>query len=214
MQRRSSIIVGMTPIVSTLLVASTNQGKIFEFQTLLHDIPYRIVGLSEAGIQFEVEETGATFEENALIKARAYAQASGLLTLADDSGLCVDALGGAPGLFSARYGPDPSSRIARLLHALREVPDAQRTARFTCVIAIAGPDREAQTFEGVCEGRIAWEPRGNNGFGYDPMFYFDAYGQTMAELPLDVKNQVSHRSRAAEHARMWLAQVADQLNKL
>lgn len=188
-----------------ILIATTNPGKIGEYQEILADSGMEMLSLRDAGIAVEVEETGATFEENARLKARAYADLSGLPTLADDSGLCVDALDGAPGVYSARFGPDPVSRIERLLAALADVPDERRTARFVCVIALARPGEETVTFEGVCEGRIGWSPRGNNGFGYDPIFYLPEYGQTMAELSSALKNRVSHRGRAAARLRVWLA---------
>jgi len=191
--------------MSSILVATTNPGKVAEYQAILSDTGIRLLGLPEVGVEFEVDESGLTFEENARLKARAYAEASGWLTLADDSGLCVDALGGAPGIFSARYGPDPSSRIERLLAEMAEVPDERRTARFVCVIALAAPGGETQAFEGVCEGHIARRPRGTHGFGYDPVFYLPEYDQTMAELPLSLKNEISHRARAAAHLKAWLA---------
>ena len=187
-----------------LLVATTNPGKIAEYQLLLEGVPLKIIGLRQVGINFDVEESGSTFEENALMKARAYAQAGGLLTLADDSGLCVDALGGAPGVFSARYARSDRARIERLLGEMQGVPEHQRSARFVCVIALAFPDGEARTFEGVCEGRIAHRPSGVNGFGFDPIFYLPDYGCTMAALPISIKNQISHRARAASQARAWL----------
>jgi XTP/dITP diphosphohydrolase len=187
-----------------LLLASTNPGKILEYGDLLSGLGLDVVGLQDRGIDLVVAETGATFEENARLKARAYAEASGLRTLADDSGLCVDALGGAPGLHSARYGPDPAARIKRLLAELADVPDDERTARFVCVIALAELGGEVNTFEGVCEGRIGWRARGDNGFGYDPIFFLPEYGQTLAELPKSVKNQISHRARAAAQASAWL----------
>ncbi|HLF26242.1 MAG TPA: XTP/dITP diphosphatase [Anaerolineae bacterium] len=187
-----------------LLIATTNPGKIAEYQALFADLNLNVVGLRDQAIDFEVEETGTTFEENARLKARAYAEASGILTLADDSGLCVDALGGAPGVFSARYAEGDRARIERLLTELRDIPDDQRAARFVCVIALAEPGGETTTFEGTCEGRIAWQPRGTHGFGFDPVFLFPDHGQTMAELPMSIKNQISHRARATAKARRWL----------
>jgi XTP/dITP diphosphohydrolase len=190
--------------MSTILVATTNPGKVAEYRAILSDSGNQLLGLHEVGVDFEVYESGQTFEENARLKARAYADVSGLLTLADDSGLCVDALGGAPGIFSARYGPDPASRIERLLAEMAEVPDDRRTARFVCIIALAEPGGETHTFEGVCEGRIARRPKGTRGFGYDPIFYLPEYDQTMAELPLSLKNEISHRARAAARLKAWL----------
>ena len=190
--------------MENLLVATTNPGKLAEYQALLQDVPLAILGLRQAGIGLEVAETGATFEENALIKARAYAAVSGWLTLADDSGLCVDALHGAPGVLSARYAQDDRARVERLAEEMRDVPDDRRSARFVCVIALAWPGGEAVTFEGRCEGCIAHRPSGSNGFGFDPIFYLPEHGQTMAGLPGSVKNQISHRARAAAQARAWL----------
>ena len=196
--------------MSRVLVATTNPGKVVEYQAILSDAGIQLLGLQEAGVDFEVGESGQTFEENARLKARVYADASGLLTLADDSGLCVDALGGGPGIFSARYGPDPVSRIERLLAEMAEVPDERRTARFVCIIALAEPGGVTHTFEGVCEGRIARQPSGTHGFGYDPVFYLPEYDQTMAELPLSLKNEISHRARAAARLKAWLAENFSQ----
>jgi len=187
-----------------LLVATTNPGKIAEYETLLADLDLDVAGFRGQAIQLEVTETGSTFEENARLKAHSYADASGLWTLADDSGLCVDALGGAPGIYSARYGPDPAARIERLLSEMADVPDEERTARFVCVIALAEPGGEVWAFEGVCEGQIGRQARGVNGFGYDPIFFLPERGLTMAELPTPVKNQISHRARATAEARRWL----------
>lgn len=152
-------------------------------------------------------ETGATYAENALIKARAAARLTGALCLGDDSGLEVDALGGAPGLFSARYGGpglDDAGRCARLLEALRDVPDAARTARFRCVVAVVDPGRAERVVEGVAEGRIARAPSGAGGFGYDPIFVFPPLGRTFAELTDAEKSGVSHRGRALREARRVL----------
>ncbi|MEA3345820.1 MAG: XTP/dITP diphosphatase [Chloroflexota bacterium] len=187
-----------------LLIATRNRGKLREYEALLAGLELQLVDLTEMGISLEVEETGETFEENAVLKARAYAQASGLLTLADDSGLEVDALGGEPGVRTARYGGRGASdedRYRLLLRRLEGVPKGERGARFRCVIAIATPDGELHTAEGVCEGCIAFQPRGSHGFGYDPVFFVPEYGCTMAQLPPEVKNRISHRARAAEGAR-------------
>lgn len=187
-----------------LLIATRNRGKLREYEVLLAGLGLELVDLTEVGIALEVEERGATFEENAILKARACAQASGLLTLADDSGLEVDALGGEPGLRSARYdgcGGSDEDRYRLLLRNLEEVPPGERTARFRCVIAIATAEGEVRTAEGACEGCIAFQPRGAHGFGYDPVFFVPQYGCTMAQLPPEVKNRISHRARAAEGAR-------------
>lgn len=193
-----------------LLIATHNRGKLHELLPLLGDLPIHLVTPHDLGLHLEVEETGTTYAENARLKAAAFAQASGLLTLADDSGLEVDALGGAPGVYSARYageGASDAARRARLIHALRAVP-APRPARFRCVIAIAQPNGTIAYFEGVCEGEILLEERGTHGFGYDPLFFLPEPGCTMAELPSAVKNQVSHRARAAQAARLFLHQLA------
>ena len=187
-----------------LLLASNNAGKLREYQTLLADLPLALTTPAREGIAIHVDETGATFVENAVIKARAHCRASGLPTLADDSGLEVDALGGAPGVHSARYageGASDQDRYEKLLDALRGVPDKKRTARFRCVIALALPAGEVLTAEGICEGIIAHEPRGEHGFGYDPIFYMPALGRTMAELEPAVKDRLSHRARAVMRIR-------------
>ena len=172
-----------------------------------------MVDLYQEGIQGSVAETGRTFTENAIQKATAYARLSGLWTWADDSGLEVDALGGEPGIHSARYaGPDASDedRYRLLLRRLAHVPPGQRSARFRCVVALATPEGRVETAEGRCEGEIALAPRGAHGFGYDPIFYLPERGKTMAELPLEEKNRISHRGQAARAARRilerWLSE--------
>jgi len=198
----------------TLLVATNNAGKVREYETLLAGLPVTLVTPALAGIQMDVDENGATFEENALIKARAFGEASGLTTLADDSGLEVDALGGAPGIRSARYAGEPATdadRYNRLLGALRDVLAGERTARFRCVIAIVLPDGRSFTFPGKCEGVIGEEPRGSHGFGYDPVFYMPALGLTMAEISPEVKDRVSHRGRAAMRMRPFLRELVGKL---
>ncbi len=194
----------------TLLVATHNKGKLREYRELLRDLPVRLVYLDDVGIHEDVPETGSTFEENAIQKATACARLSGLLTLADDSGLEVDALGGAPGVHSKRYaGPDASDedRIRKLLTELKGVPPEKRTARFRCVIAVATPEGEVITAEGTVEGVIATEPRGHHGFGYDPVFYLPDRGCTMAELPPEEKNRISHRARAAQAIKASLLEL-------
>ena len=196
--------------VQPLLVATRNRGKLEELTSLLADVPMRLVSLDDVGIDDEVEETGDTFEENAVLKATAYTKASGLTTLADDSGLEVDALGGEPGVRSARYaGPDADDemRVGFLLGKLRDTPTGGRQARFRCVIAVAGPYGSVRTFAGACEGVIAGAPRGRNGFGYDPVFVFPETGRTMAELSAEEKAAVSHRGKAARLAAATLRQV-------
>jgi len=187
-------------VYKRLLIATHNRGKLREYRHLLEDLPVDLTYLDDVGIQEDVPETGSTFEENAVQKARAYAAMSGMLTLADDSGLEVDALNGAPGVRSARYaGPHAGDqeRIDKVLRALAGLPPQKRQARFRCVIAVATPEGEVYTAEGTVEGVIVERPRGNHGFGYDPIFLLPDRGQTMAELPPEEKNRISHRARAA-----------------
>jgi XTP/dITP diphosphohydrolase len=180
----------------TLLVATTNPGKLREYRDMLAGLPVTWRSLLDIGLDhMDVEETGDTFAANALLKAHAYSAASGLPTLADDSGLMVDALGGAPGVYSARYAPTTQERNAKLLRALEGVPDDARTAHFACVTALVMPDGVVVYTEGRVEGRIGRHERGTNGFGYDPLFVLP-HGQTMAELSADDKNSLSHRGRA------------------
>lgn len=191
-----------------LLIATHNEGKKREYEELLAGAGVELVSLSDVGIHQSVPEEGDTYAENALLKARGYAALSGMLTLADDSGIEVDALGGAPGVRTARYAGEEASdaeRNALLLRRIEGVPDPERTARFRCVIALAWPDGRTAVVEGVVEGRIALEPRGEHGFGYDPIFFVPEYGRTMAELPEEVKNRISHRARAAAAAAELLA---------
>jgi XTP/dITP diphosphohydrolase len=198
-------------ILAKLLVATNNPGKVREYDDLLNGLPVNITFPAQEGLELEVDESGETFEENARIKALAYARASGLLTLADDSGLEVDALDGAPGVYSARYagpGTSDADRYRKLLAALADVPPGQRSARFRCVVALAQPDGAVHTAAGTCEGEIGSTARGEHGFGYDPVFIVKGHnGQTMAELPADLKNRISHRARAVEAARPILAEI-------
>jgi XTP/dITP diphosphohydrolase len=190
-----------------LLLATRNAHKVQELARILTGVPVVLRSLADQGIPDEVDETGATYAENAALKATTYARLSGMLSLADDSGLEVDHLGGEPGLRSARYAGEGASnqdRIAKLLGELQGVPWEGRRARFVCVIAIADPDGASVLFEGACEGVIALEPKGDGGFGYDPVFYMPEFGCTMAELPEEVKNRVSHRARAVQAAVPFL----------
>jgi XTP/dITP diphosphohydrolase len=196
----------------TLLVATHNSGKVREYARLLAELPLTVTWLAAVNIVEAVEETGATFTENALLKARSYAKIAGCLTWADDSGLEVDALNGRPGIYSARYGGEGLSdthRYEALLRELEGVPEENRTARFRCVVAIAQPDGQAWTAEGTVEGVILKAPRGMNGFGYDPVFYLPDYGASMAELPVEIKNQISHRAIASANARQLVARLLD-----
>jgi XTP/dITP diphosphohydrolase len=193
-----------------LLLATNNPYKVRELTAILQGIPALIVTPATVGLRLDARETGTSYEENARIKAVAFAQASGLMALADDSGLEVEALGGAPGIISARYAGHEATaedRIALLLHNLRGVPPEQRRARFVAVIAIALPDGRVYIARGECSGLIIDEPRGTGGFGYDPVFYLPEYGCTMAELPEAIKNQISHRARAGAQARAIIMQL-------
>ena len=185
-----------------LLIATHNAGKLAELRDLLRGVPYTLVSLSDVGIELDVDETGQTLEENAALKATTYARLARMPTLADDSGLEVDALDGAPGVHSARYaGPDATDadRIARLLHNIAPHPQPW-SARFRCVIAIATPEGDVKLHGGACEGVIIPHPRGDNGFGYDPIFFMPEQTRTMAELSDTEKNTVSHRAIAARKA--------------
>ena len=233
-----------------LLIATRNPGKIREYQQLLQEIPFELVSLDDIGVSQEVEETGLTFAENASLKAHSYSALGGLLALADDSGLEVDALGGEPGVHSARYGENSlqppnqegprvmsdQDRVKLLLHNLEAVPWARRTARFRCVIAVTSPptppfvkgargdflqsreqpgdeqhqvaDSDVALMVGSVAGMIQYEPMGDEGFGYDPVFYLPSYGLTMAQLPLEEKNRISHRANAAGKAVQALSTLS------
>ncbi len=188
------------PLHHKLLLATNNQAKVREYRSLLQNLPLELVTLAEQGITTVVDEVGESLEENARLKATALAAESQLLALADDSGLEVDALGGEPGRLSARYageGASDKDRVSYLLSRLINVPWEKRSACFRCVIAVATPSGEVEFCSGECRGFITFEPRGEQGFGYDPIFYLPKLGKTMAELPLEIKNRVSHRGRAA-----------------
>ena len=177
---------------------------------MLAGLPFEVVTLADVGITTDVEESGSTMEQNAIQKATTYAALSGLITMADDSGLEVDALGGEPGPLSRRYAGEnvsDSERNEFLLSKLREVPREKRGARFRCVIAVADPEGTVETCEGVCEGIIALDARGEGGFGYDPVFHLPELDKRMAELPLEEKNRISHRARAAQKARLILERL-------
>lgn len=202
-----------TKFMDKLLIATHNPGKRRELAEILTDVPYELVMLDEVGIHDDVEETGATFEANARLKAVTYAQQSGLLTLADDSGLEVDALGGEPGVYSKRYAGDDKTDEQRnnyLLEKLRDVSPAKRSARFRCALIIAEPAGQTWLTKGKIEGSIAFAPRGNNGFGYDPIFIIAGRDQHLAEVPSAEKNQISHRGRAARAARPILLEIANR----
>ena len=190
---------GMEIKMTKIILASNNKGKIKEVKEICKDMQVEIVSMKEAGIDIDIEENGTTFEENALIKAEAVMKLTGELTIADDSGLEVDYLNKEPGIYSARYmGEDTSYHIknASLIERLNGVPDEKRTARFVCAVAAAFPDGSVKTVRGTMEGRIGYEEKGENGFGYDPIFYLPEYGCTSAELSGEEKNKISHRGKA------------------
>lgn len=189
-----------------LVLASKNQHKLVELQTILGQMGLEVVLESDLGIDVDVEETGVTFAENAMLKAKAVMEASGMAAIADDSGLVVDALNGEPGVYSARYGGRPTDldRTMLLLEKMKDVPEEQRTGRFVSAIACALPDGREVTAEGVCEGKILFELRGTGGFGYDPVFYVPQLGKTFAEAGAEEKNAISHRGNALrEFCKAW-----------
>ncbi len=183
-----------------VVLASKNRHKLVEIAAILEKLDIELVLQSELGIDIDVEETGTTFEENSLLKARAVMEATGLPALADDSGIAVDALNGEPGVYSARYGFDDSlddhGRMMLLLKNTQQVPDDKRQAQFVCVITLVTPEGEVIQARGEVHGTLTREPRGENGFGYDPIFFYPPMGMTTAELPPEVKNRVSHRANA------------------
>ncbi len=184
-----------------LIFATGNENKMKEIRMILGDLDYEILSMKEAGIDADIVEDGKTFEENAIIKATAISKLSGCLVLADDSGLEVDYMDKMPGIYSARWmGEDTSYRIKNkaIIDKLEGVPDEKRTARFVCAIAAAFPDGRVVTKRGTIEGIIGYEERGENGFGYDPIFFLPEYGKTTAELSPEEKNQISHRGKALE----------------
>ena len=192
----------------TLLLGTRNRGKVKEIMSILQDVGWTFSSLEEFPSLESPEESGATYAENAIVKARFYATATGRCALADDSGLEVHALAGAPGVFSARYageGASDADRRALLLSELTHVNDNERLARFVSAVAIAAADGTVlNVAEGICEGKIIFAPRGQGGFGYDPLFVPDGYDQTFAELPAEVKNVISHRARALMQTAQFL----------
>ena len=197
--------------IPTLLIATHNPGKVQEYRQLLRGLPVELVSLDDVGIAEDVAETGETFVENAWLKADSYSRLSGLLTLSDDSGLEVDALAGEPGVRSARYGGDSCAtdqeRVNLLLSNLSGVPWGRRTARFCCVIALRQPELTRLSVVGSVAGMIQYEPKGTEGFGYDPVFYLPSLGHTLAQLSLEDKNRISHRADAARRVLPRLAEL-------
>jgi XTP/dITP diphosphohydrolase len=205
------------PPPTRLLLGTSSRKKLGELVPILGGAPLTLVTPADLGLDLDVEETGHNFRDNAILKANAFARAAGLPALADDSGLEVDALHGAPGVRSARYagpGATDADRIALLLRNLDGVPAGQRTARFRCTMALATPEGLVGTVDGACEGEIAFSPRGSNGFGYDPVFLLPHLGRTMAELEDEQKHAISHRGRAGRAAldliERWLAEWSSQ----
>lgn len=185
--------------MQTVIIASGNKGKLKEFQELMKDLPVEVRSLADYPEIGDIEENGTTFAENAYIKAKAVHDATGCITIADDSGLEVDALDGAPGIFSARYAgeeKDDAANNVKLLQALENVPDTARGAQFHCAIVAIAADGRRFDAEGIVRGEILRAPRGDNGFGYDPLFYVPEFGRTTAELTMDEKNAISHRGKA------------------
>lgn len=185
-----------------VVLASQNRHKLTEIQAILAKYDMELVLQSDLGVRIDVEENGSSFEENSELKARAVMEATGLPAIADDSGLCVDVLGGAPGIYSARYGAPACvtdrDRLNHLLEELRGVRSEERTARFVCVITLLYPDGRKLAARGICEGMITFEPRGDDGFGYDPVFYIPSMGCTFAQMGADRKNAISHRANALQ----------------
>lgn len=187
-----------------LIFATGNEGKMKEIRMILGDLGYDIVSLNDLHLDIEIEENGTTFEENAIIKAKTIMEATNEMVMADDSGLEVDYLDKAPGVYSARYMGENTPYTVKnhhIMHLLREAKDEQRTARFVSVIACAFPNGEVITTEGTIEGRIGYEEKGENGFGYDPIFYLPEFGCTTAQLTLEQKNEISHRGKALRKMR-------------
>ncbi len=179
-----------------IIAATKNKNKLREFGEILKG--FEIISQEDAGIDIDVEETGTTFEENSLLKAKAIYDATGIAAIADDSGLCVDALGGEPGVYSARYGGegyDDKGRVTLLLKNMDNIPDNERSARFVCAITLVSGEGII-TARGECEGKIDYTPKGTNGFGYDPVFFVERFNKTMAEISPEQKNEISHRGKA------------------
>ena len=190
-----------------IVFATGNEGKMREVRLILQDLGFPVLSMKEAGVSLDIEENGTTFAENAMIKARAVWEKTGGIVLADDSGLVVDYLGGEPGVYSARYlGEDTSYEIKNqaIIDRLADAKEEERTARFVSAIATVLPDASELVTEGTVEGLIAHEPAGNGGFGYDPIFYLPEYGVTSAEIPIEKKNEISHRGKALEAMKIKL----------
>ncbi len=203
-------VPGSSRGVTPLLIATTSAGKLGEYRGLFGDLPLELLTLRDVGIDFDVEETGKTFAENALLKAEAYGRASNMLTLAEDSGLTVAALDGAPGVMSARWEGDDYGRKNRLLiELLRGKEGRERACAYVCVVGLRHPDGRVWKARGEVRGQIARAPTGTGGFGYDPVFYVPRLRATLAEVPIDEKHRISHRGRAARRIRARLEELVD-----
>lgn len=191
-----------------VVIATKNKGKAKDFEALFGPFGYEVVTMFEVAPDVEIEETGKTFEENAILKAETLANMLGQIVIADDSGLAIDALNGEPGVYSARYAGDhdDEANMVKVLENMKDVPEEKRTARFCCALAIAGPNMETKTVFGTCEGVIAHEKKGTNGFGYDPIFYVPALEKHMAELSAEEKGAISHRGNAIRKLALQLAE--------
>jgi len=210
-KRPASVPVPVAPGFLEFVLATRNQGKVREFIELMRELPIQVYSLDAFPQIGELPEDGLTYTENAISKAFAVAHLTGRIAVADDSGIEVDALDGGPGPQSRRFLGDHASdaaRNARILKLLHPVSSERRTARYRAVVAVALPRGDVRTFEGTCEGKVATAPRGSGGFGYDPIFLVPAYGKTMAQLPLAVKNRISHRARAFAAARPFIKKLA------
>lgn len=197
-------------MMDKIVFATTNEGKVKEIKEILEGFPVEVVSMKEMNITTDIEENGTTFEENSLIKAREISKLTGLPALADDSGLEVDYLNGEPGIYSARYlGKDTDYNYKNnyIIDRLKEAEDKERSARFICVISLVLPDGREFVKKGVMEGRIGYEIKGENGFGYDPIFYLPEYGKTSAELSSDEKNKISHRGKALRAMKEVIAEL-------
>ena len=201
-------------MISMLVIATKNENKLAEFREILKDSKVEIKSLADFGPIPEVIEDGATFDDNAYKKAHHTARVLGLPAIADDSGLVVDALGGSPGVYSARYAGENATDTENCTKLLQELSGKKdRKAHFSCVLSIAVPSGPALTYEGRCDGIILEEPRGTSGFGYDPLFYFEEYGKTFAELSMKEKNKVSHRGRALEEVKSEITMIVKWLEQ-
>ena len=195
--------------MNKLLLSTNNPDKVIEFRQILEGLPIEVATPADLGLELDVEETGTTFAENAAIKARAFHEATGLLSLSDDSGLEIDALNGEPGVYSSRYLglPNGAGKNQRVLEKMSGVPWEERGARYVCEIAIVDEAGKLHRCRGVMNGKIALEAKGEGGFGYDPIFYIPRYRRTVAEMPAELKNRISHRGRAGRRARPTLEKL-------